>query len=296
MTNEHNVTVGGAIVYWTLSDDFDAELLKTGLQNLGLEKFAPDARTTVSALKQALINAAGLCKLKNVLVRGLENPKEDGFIVVRENLGDQDNEYDTLFHADHHPSEGLRLQCDDPNFCAHTQNEFRKCSGSASAYAVSKSLVNIAAELHGTPLRPSGGIYWIPDHKLSQWEDVVKVVSAAAHGETKLYKIRTVFDDSAADALRDAVANAINSDVKALEEYTKKDNAKERFLRARREDAKRLREKVKSWEEVLNLTLGDLREVTKDCEQHVVDVAIGEFPDIFGAADVLAEELAEVTT
>lgn len=280
------VNIGGAIVYWNLSGDFDHSTLKDGLSTLGLSKSVPETRTHTAALKEALCKAVRDEHLENVLVRGLEKPSEDGFVVVKEELGSDENEYETLHHVVFDTISGRLHQKPENDFADAVRSQFYRCLASVSAYATSKSLVQIACHLEGVPLRQAGGIYWLPEHKIESWRHVAQVVEKSAIGSAKFYEIKTVLDTNSIEAIRDAVTNSISADCERLCRYAETPNAKERFLTARKRDAEELREKVKRWEQVLGLTLDDLRNTASECEKHVVEVGLQQFPNLFNADEL----------
>lgn len=274
--------IGGAVVYWNLTNDFDAEKLERGFDSLGLAKFCPSARTRAAALKHGLLIACNECKMENTLVRALQNPDEDGFIVVREQRGDTNNEYDTLYHAYYSDVSGYVITPSGSDFAHAAENAYHRSRRNVSAAAVSKALVNLASELSGTPLRPSGAIYWLPQDQLARWNAIVQAVENAGYGETKVYQIKTIFDDAAIMALRDAVSHAISQDARALANYSDKPGVGEKFYESRKAEAAALREKVKRWENTLNLTLSDLHKTVDLCEEHVVEASLAGLPNVFG--------------
>ena len=86
--------IDGAVVYWSLSSFFDRDKLMKGWWPLGLENDVPERRAAVTCLKDALLEVFGGTR---VLIR--PHAAKNGFSVVSENRGADDNTYSTLLTA-----------------------------------------------------------------------------------------------------------------------------------------------------------------------------------------------------
>ena len=98
---ESHLDVGGAVVFWSLSDGTDRERLRAGFTPLGLAFHVPEPRPPSAALRDALEDILGGPR---VLIRPLAD--RDGFVVVREDRGQDQNAYTTELVA--------RVRDDDP--------------------------------------------------------------------------------------------------------------------------------------------------------------------------------------
>src|SRR5262249_19762131 len=87
---ESHVDVGGAVVFLSLSDGTDRERLRAGFTPLGLAFHVPEPRPPSAALRDALEDILGGPR---VLIRPLAD--RDGFVVVREDRGQEQNAYTT---------------------------------------------------------------------------------------------------------------------------------------------------------------------------------------------------------
>lgn len=305
-TQNCEVSYGGAVIYWNLSGDFSHDKLEAGLKSLGLGSFCPSPRSPSQAVRQALVDTIKDCKFDSVLVRSLDNPRTDGFLVVKEDRGKSDNEYTSLFYADFRQYVGVCVQTPeggpiDPALEAAIKANYQKCSVLVSRYDVVKCLTQVLHHLGGTSLRDSGAVYWLAESQLQKWDAVCQIIQSAAKSECKIYQLRTVVDDHAVAALRDAVSHMVASEASSIAERSHREGVKQRFLIARKNEAQKLHDKVRHWESVLNLTLTDLHTVADRCEAEVVESALAAFPSLFGDADhfdsadhVDGEELATV--
>src|SRR5438093_130297 len=84
--------------------------------------------------------------------------------------------------------------------------EFEELCGLITGDSVTKSLVSICTKLGGISLKPSGGVYWIPDHNLGDWVCVAQAVERCpVHGACAVYLIRHSMDEDAMRAVRDGL-------------------------------------------------------------------------------------------
>jgi hypothetical protein len=162
----HQLRLGGAVVYWTLSEFTLRERLADGLGDAGFGDLAPDPRPATAALKAALDQTLGGSR---ILIRPLQS--RDGFAVVEERRGLTENLYMQTLCA-RVEGEGLSARLvftpQDERALA-VQQAFDLHQGLIAAHQVSECLVRIVERLGGTRLRPSGGFYWLPEGKLGLW-------------------------------------------------------------------------------------------------------------------------------
>ena len=85
---EQAIDLGGAVVYWSLSEWTDRARLHDGFAAAGFAAHVPDARPLAAVLRDALKEGAGG---PGVLVRPLRT--RDGFAVVEERRGEAANAY-----------------------------------------------------------------------------------------------------------------------------------------------------------------------------------------------------------
>src|SRR5687767_15126463 len=104
---EGHLDVGGGVVFWSLSDGTDRDRLRGGFDAIGLDKFIPDPRPPSACLRDALEGELGGPR---TLVRPLA--ARDGFAVVREDRGRDQNVYSTDLVARVFPGDPPELAFD----------------------------------------------------------------------------------------------------------------------------------------------------------------------------------------
>lgn len=304
MTTQDNqaaqVRVDGRQTFWKLCDHFNRETLYDGLKAQKWHRHCPQPRSNTSALREALQALVRSWGLQSVLVRPLENPEVDGFVVVRENTDNTTNEYAPLFSV----CWRVTTEGGEPHVvvtehshkvdAAAIQQWFLHFRKRITSHAVAKAIkVIILEQLGGTSLRPSGGFYWLPAPSLDAYQALIDLVYAAADDVSRCKIYLPAFnlsDPGAVEAVRDAIVDDINRRRELIEEQTKRTGIKERALRARRDDAQALHARITSYEAYLGETLAELHKVADNCEQTVVEAALEEFPDLFGIGERVQHE------
>lgn len=275
-----SMKVGGGVIFWSLAEWTDHAALKTGLTDAGFADFAPPARAPITALKDALVDVlGGSC----VLIRPLAS--KDGFVVVREDRGEEDNNYATLMQAKV-GEDGLLLFRPLNDKAREVVESYNRHIGYVSAGSVASSLVKIMGGLGKTTLRETGGLYWLPDHMLKQWEAVARATEVAAcKGTSRLYLLRHLMDADACRAIRDAVQTEILAEAKRLEAELVDPTVDlgERALSHRGRLCIDLKDRIKSFEELLGESLASLHQAVDGVETALAAAALRDL-ETAGAA------------
>jgi hypothetical protein len=125
-------------------------------------------------------------------------------------------------------------------------------------------------------------VYWVEEGKLPQWSELTDLIRRATlFGESKVYLLRTLLDDSAVQAVKDAIIHEVRTAAAGIEDKSTNGNIGERAFRARRRDAQGLHSRVAYYENILGQTLSELHAVADQCENAVVEAGLAEFADLF---------------
>src|SRR5262245_41265475 len=211
---EHNVELGGAVAFWSLAEWSRRDLLKLGLARAGLESHTPEPRPASAALKEALEEVLGGPR---VLVRPLA--KRDGFVVVREDRGQEANCYSQEMRARVQANGSAPCLSFEPldDRAVKVQEAFQRQLGLLHATQVSACLVSVVESLGGARLRPSGGIYWLPGHRVDEFRRAALAVEEAGQGKpSAVYLLRHRMDADAVRAVRDAIVGEVQTEVKRI--------------------------------------------------------------------------------
>jgi hypothetical protein len=267
---ETSVSISGATTFWSLSDWTHREMVQDGLEALGLAPFAPEPRTPAAALRDAL---GSLYTAATQLVRPLKT--RDGFTVVEENRGTEENNYRHVVTAKIDKDMRITLLPYDAAPAAELVRRFNEHLGLIRAAQVSASLVAILDALGGTRLRPGGSVYWLPGHRLDEWQAVARVYETAGRGRpNNLYVMRSLMDQEAVRAVRDAITEEVRSEAERLSREIQSGELGERALEHRRAEAEHLRRKIRLYEELLSVGLDQLHHAVGQAENAAAVAAL----------------------
>lgn len=265
------IKINGAVVFWSISEWTDRNRLQQGLAALGLDKYAPERRTNFACLKEALGEAF---PTRDHRIEAVDDT--DSFEVVKVVKGKHQNTYLHTLKAAIDKDRNITITPWTSNVNDAVVNSFNKHLGLVRSHQVTEALVNIVAFLSGTRLRPKGSIYWLPDHKLDEWEQVRNVVrnSAATTGKSELFTMRVAKDRDSLKAITAAITAEIEQEVARIEGDVQAGTLGERGLENRRVQAVDLATKITLYEELCERPLTSLREAVSRAELAAAQAAI----------------------
>jgi hypothetical protein len=284
MAKRVNMSAVGIVTYWATAET-SIDRLRAGCLKVdpGLEKLLPQNATPMNALREALAEV-----FPGHLVRKL---KADGFAVVREDRGEDENEYDHVAAAwfGEPDGQGDRQIVAGDKVDAATARRIRHAysgqRGVLQPVQVGTFLGRVLGEyLGGTMLRPKvGGVYWLPEERADKWQAIADAVEAAAAkgGATSVYVLRHAMDEQGVRAVRDAIVHEATTEAARISDEVMAGQLGAKALRTREREALQLIAKVKRYEELLDVGLAGIRR------------ALGEVKDAAAAAAVLASVDAE---
>jgi hypothetical protein len=259
MSQSTFITANGACVFWRCARWSHRQSLFEGLSLLGLERFCPGKRTNLACLNDALCAAfpgAGF------VVQRLES--KDSYEVVRIQRGEERNTYVQLGKFTISEDGGGRHITMTPYDQATVQavlQQFNKFLGYVRGEQVTDCLVQIIYQWKGTCLKPGGGMYWVADEYLAQWQGLSEVVSRASMSNTgRLYQMLVAKDEDTLRAVIDALTEEIDGEVAGIDRDIRSDELGSRALENRRAAASRLAHKVEQYERMFSTPLPKLRD------------------------------------
>lgn len=247
------IHVSGAVVFWRTGPSRRDDL--KALDRLGLGRYVPEVRTPKAILHDALRSIYADAK---TLVRPLA--KRAAFTVVSEKRGKDENDYTTKLGVEI-TDDGLVLTPPDDVEEGRIAEQYALRAGYVSGQAVTQALVGIMQSLSGIPLRPSGGVYWIPSASLDRWAEICGIFegAAVAAGDTKVYVMRTAKDADAMRAIRDGVIGDLESQAARIAEEISGGQLGERALKSRIEEGQQLLDLLATYEEILDDGLEEVK-------------------------------------
>jgi hypothetical protein len=262
--NDADAAGVGSIVYWGGLKSVYHDALRRAWVGAGLDADLLPRQTIPS---KALGEAMKALTEKHRLVRPLEG--RGAFALVDETvLGKEvDPEYTTLLRAYAEKDGQLRVECREDNMSLsyRLKAEYDEALNKLPVTDFGLFLTNSVKMLHAVPLRPSGGIYFVP----RQYSDVLAKIIAAMTGACEgmnVFRIPAMQAKDALDAIASAIRSETDSELEAMEreiaEFYASDNTSlgKRALRGRLNVLGGLNEKLSTYEALLSTRLDEFRE------------------------------------
>ena len=268
MSNVSTTTaqVSGAYVMWDVVPTQYGSLLER-LTNIGLEKYCPPPRSPNAALRKALGDYAAQekkllpnddSKKRDMVVQPLKK-REDGFEVVEVARDHKENDYRPRFSA--------KVEITQDGNCESVivtrgyastyriDESYRKYRQEIEGSDVGRSLVNLLQHFHGTCVRTVGGVYYLPEDAVSQWDDVVTAYESA--GRNTVNRTRIVLDDSSIRTVKRAITTELTGQAGRIAEEIKSGSLGKDALANRLREAQALAERAAEYESILNCELAE---------------------------------------
>lgn len=270
-----NISISGGVVFWSLSGGTDWQKLFDGCTAAGFQKECADRISFSEAAKAALVD---LYQNKRVLVRPL--PNSTGYAVVDETSSALKTlEYNARIVC-RWPISGKPGQTTmtvtglavDAQEDAIIRQAIDNQMDVAPHSKVASTLVEIIKTLGGVPLKPNGGVYWIPERAMVRWADAVAAIEKAGPGN-QVFTARTAMDDDAIRAVVSAIRADIGTEVQALAEQAQNGGDNKRSLASRQSKAEALLARVTDYEQLLGVTLQELKDGIEAATSFVVSAA-----------------------
>lgn len=261
-----NAVVSGAFVYWDAGITSQS-VIHSKLESLGLEQFSPNPRSANEALTLALLDwgNAEIAKMpkhdrslkRKVIVQPRLNQDSNGLELMRVDRRAEKNEYEFLCAA--RVENGYVIVTDGYASASYLQEGYQVYKSECTGSAVGQSLVEILKHYHGTCVRAAGGLYYLPDDVVDEWDMVSEAFEQASKSNV-VHRVRIVMDEQAARSVRSAITNELVKEAGIVAEELRtlqKDDA----IELRKARASMLRDKCRKYESILKDTLIEVNAV-----------------------------------
>lgn len=255
-----NIETAGAITYWRLSGDVSIQTLAQVWEDAGLDpKGLPGLPGAETALKRSLKDLAG----PHQLVRPL---KGSGYALVNEVTAEEGNVYDTGLRA-RLSGESVVVSPTDHVHTTDVLTGFERYAKVLIANDISSWLTRVVRRVGAVPLRDTGGMYFVPRHRLDDWRAVARALRAAS--SHVIFEIPALRSDEAVEAILDAVQVDAEREAKGLEEDLQNPSLTARGLKGKARTTERMLAKVESYEGLLGRTMDGLRKRIEDLKASI---------------------------
>lgn len=280
------ISMLGAVVLWKLAQ-FDRQKIQYALKAMGLSKYIPKEKTNREALKQALKRRAFVLTdpHQEVMVINPEtHKKQQGangkrYELVSVRRSSQENTYQTVYSV-MIPKSGEDIHLIKPAVPATNNVGQQTIAGSwwqeeeelKGLYSKEKTLLEAAPvgsalsdicvyEFEGTGIRPSGGVYWIPNRHLVDWKRLRDSIPGCTvpGAEAKLFSLGVRRDEDAVIAVTAGIVKEIENNCAELTSSIKEGDLGERALNNRQKQAIEMKKKIDTYERLLRHPLDHLK-------------------------------------
>lgn len=217
----NSVNIAGAITLWELSGMSNYSILEEGFDALNLQAYTPHMPTTQEALKIVLQDKY---QGTRCLIRPLESHKGWGIVLEKAKGTALSHTNDISIVVNNNKKADLSFYGVDYSIEQEIQQAVEQTMLMVPQNKLVYSLKRILYSLCGTPIRESGGVYYLPAAALDRWREVAVIVESA--GGNTVHLIQTAIDDNSVrcimahvraeiDAFKGGVIEELNSGMKA---------------------------------------------------------------------------------
>ncbi len=246
----------GTILMWTLSGPTDGEALRDQWVAAGLDPGRlPPPPTPATALRRAV----GALREKSRIVHAIG--KGNGFVVVDVTAtasAVDDPTFAVQARASLDLVGRLVLKGGTDEVRQQITEAFATHENALSTEDVSAWLTKVVVGLDGVALRGGGGVYFIPQTRLSELDTMIAALKAVS--DHAIYRIPAMAGDDAVQAILDAVEAEAVAEAAAIEAALAEEKYGSGGLQNRIGRTDKVEEKVSRYEELLGAKLETLRE------------------------------------
>lgn len=252
----------GCVTYWRTSGILDLERLGLGWAAEGLD---PDQLPAPPSRQAALRRAFNDLARHRALVRPLEG-RRGAWALVLETVRGDDLSYDVELRAWLGEEVGdaaapLVVEPADHPEAPALRARFERALGEVTAADVGGWLSGLVYANDAVALRDSGGVYFVPRHRMMAWRGAARAL--AASGASRVLMIPALPNDEVVAAVVDAVTSEAEAECARLEEEVMRDGEDalgKRALASRLERTDAAKEKLARYEALLGTKLDVVRE------------------------------------
>ena len=270
--------ISGAITFWSLQPT-SLEAIRRLFDSLGFADCVPNPRTDISALEHSIKEVYGT---KNKAVVTRKQPKRHGVELVDIERNPDRNHYTTNFGA---KVVSGRVKADYGFADEYKLTEaYLKQKAKLTSAALGQALVKVLAKLDAMmDLKPSGGVYYVPEHQLDRWWRLKEGVKQCQEGNA-ITVMRVAMDEDTARAVRDALTRQVQDEATKLVDDVSKGTLNADGIRRRAEQAQTLIERVDLYSAILNDGLTGLKNVATLAKQTAMAYVMQDMAGVTTAA------------
>lgn len=294
----HENQLFGYLVWYTI---FEADISRDDLQNRllshGLEKFMPkeispnDAfRRGTSSIEQKNVEEfSSQDVIVNFLVRDVFNDKDQivrHLVVERVDRKNKELSYDPemaiiKFDKNNKSISYTSSSCTASKLAEKAKENYSHCLTHYNSRHIREMVYNILASTRPLPVRPSGGVYFVPKEHESTLNSLISVVKSI--GDSEVFKIPLVNSAEAKDMVRYNLQKHIENTIQSAANFLLSGTENKAEGNKRLEEIKRVLNGFKSYQELLSLSMAEIKEMTEILQKQAMAV-VNRITEIKSAA------------
>jgi hypothetical protein len=249
------------LTFWTPAKYTELAHLRERLTDVGMNRYCPDARTPASCLREAIEDHYG----SGYYVEHLEDG--DAFEAVKVARGQDRNVYthEATYRIDDQGRMAMTPM--DVTVGLKVTERYNRHRQLVRAHSVTGALRDMIRAMGGTS--PCQGVWWLPQERAVWWRTVADAVEGTrtAGRPTAVYVFNHEIGPDELRAVRDAITREIAQACAEINEGVLTGELKARALASRREQADVLRKRVATFEEILGVSLADVRRLADEADE-----------------------------
>jgi len=137
---------------------------------------------------------------------------------------------------------------------------------------LSSWLSKLVRNVQSVRLRDTGGIYFIPEQHVAQWEKISDIVAEV--GQSRVFGVPALRTDRAVEAIMDAVISDTTNEIETVTKLLDDATLGVRALKTRGEKLAALSDKLKVYENLLGVRLDEMREKIQEADARISETII----------------------
>lgn len=268
----------GAIVMWSLDGSVAYDALAASWSNSGLNaQDCPEQPSPRATLRSVM----GAFAKRNRIVR----PVGEGQLGLVEELvvdrsakienGEEPLEHRTLAVARILADESVEVSAKDADLAKDIVESYTTARNFVGVTEFSMWLTTmVQSRFSGVPLRPRGGVYFVPKSHLADLQALASVIET--NSNHKLYRISALRTSEAVEAILDAVVREAEELVTDISEDIETSKINKRGGKTRKEALESMQKKLSDYEKLLNSRREDMHSKLEQTEANLAVAILAE--------------------
>jgi hypothetical protein len=262
-TNDH---AAGTITYWRLSstDQIQAQDLSDALARKDADDNAPRPPSPKTALRRAV--AAQATGGKRFVRKGVNS------ILLVEQDGD---DFEVILTATVNVVGQPEVDATDSVndlMAATVKQDYWQHLDQLSSTDISSWLIREAVECDAISLRDTGGVYFVPSHKLDRWEQICDALHEVS--SCRVHRIPAMSTDDAVESILTALTEECKTFSEEMDAALGDSDLGARAMRGRADKADKMLAKLTRYEALLGDKMSDIAAQIQEQQANAIMVAL----------------------